>query len=191
MENFIEKFFKIADDFKKKPYDLLDFTKNLFDRDFLEFNVNVTELETALSLQGFMNASFENFMSSEHALELLRQFKVVLQRETLKVDLDFKYTVICHNYGLGLETVRKVNDKQKVSPRTFNRVARALIKFETLWHHAWCRSVEPAKSWLQATQSLIIRHPKTGQLYAPTTFPHCIIVKLWPGTSTSTTKFCS
>jgi hypothetical protein len=138
MENLIEKFFKIADDFKKKPHDLLDFTKNVFDRDFLEFNVNVTELETALSIQGFMDASFENIISSEHALELLRQFKVILQRETLTVDLDSKYTVICHNYGLGLETVQKVNDKQKVGPRTYNRVARALIKFENIWHHAWC-----------------------------------------------------
>jgi dynein heavy chain len=71
MENLIEKFFKIADDFKKKPYDLLDFTKNVFDRDFLEFNVNVAELETAL--QGFINASFENITSTEHALALLRQ----------------------------------------------------------------------------------------------------------------------
>jgi len=215
MENLIEKFFKIADDFKKKPYDLLDFTKNVFDRDFLEFNVNVAELETAL--QGFINASFENITSTEHALALLRQFELVLQRETLKADLDSKYTVIFHNYGLDLETVQKVYDKQKVNPptvrnappvagnilwsrqllrrieepmkkfkdnksimttkesrkiiRTYNRVARALIEFETLWHHAWCKSIEPAKSGLQAT--LIIRHPKTGQLYV--NFDHEIL----------------
>ena len=56
MENLIEKFFKIADDFKKKPYDLLDFTKNVFDFEFREFNVNVAKLET--ELQGFINASF-------------------------------------------------------------------------------------------------------------------------------------
>ena len=51
------------EDFKRKPYDLLDYSKNTFDRDFLEFNVNVAELETAL--QGFINASFENITRSK------------------------------------------------------------------------------------------------------------------------------
>ncbi len=90
--------------------DLLDYTRNTFDRDFLEFNVNVAELETAL--QGFINASFENITSTEHALNLLKQFEAILQRETLKSDLDSKYIVIFHNYGLDLETVQKIYDKQ-------------------------------------------------------------------------------
>ena len=47
--------------------------------------------------------------------------------------------------------------------RTYNKVARALIEFETLWHHAWCKSIEAAKSGLQAT--LIVRHPRTGKLF--------------------------
>jgi hypothetical protein len=47
--------------------------------------------------------------------------------------------------------------------RTYNKVARALIEYETLWHHAWCKSIEAAKSGLQAT--LIIRHPRSGMLF--------------------------
>jgi hypothetical protein len=90
--------------------DLLDYSRNTFDRDFLEFNVNVAELETAL--QGFINASFENITSTEHALNLLKQFEAILQRDTLKSDLDSKYIVIFHNYGLDLETVQKIYDKQ-------------------------------------------------------------------------------
>uniref|UniRef100_A0A7S0HBM9 Uncharacterized protein n=1 Tax=Hanusia phi TaxID=3032 RepID=A0A7S0HBM9_9CRYP len=207
MDNLIKSFIQIVDEFKRKPYDLLDYVKNSFDRDFLEFNVNVAELETAL--QGFINASFENITSTEHALNLLRQFEAILQRETLKADLDSKYTVIFHNYGLDLETVQKIYDKQKPAPpttrnappvagnilwsrqllrrieqpmkkfksnknimttkeskkiiRTYNKVARALIEYETLWHHAWSKSIEAAKSGLQAT--LIIRHPRSGMLF--------------------------
>ena len=41
------------------------------------FNVNVAELET--SLQGFINASFENITSTEQALSLLKQFESILQ----------------------------------------------------------------------------------------------------------------
>lgn len=51
MDNLIKSFIQIVDEFKRKPYDLLDYTKNTFDRDFLEFNVNVAELETALQVR--------------------------------------------------------------------------------------------------------------------------------------------
>eukprot|EP00741_Cyanophora_paradoxa_P017811 tig00021017_g17202.t1 len=207
MDALIKNFFTIVDDFKKKPYDLLDYTKNQFDRDYLEFNMNIHELETAL--QGFINSSFENITSTEHALSLLKKFQSILLRENLKADLDSKYMVIFHNYGLDLETVQKIYEKHKHNPpmvrnappvagniiwsrqllrrieepmkkfqtnknimttkeskkiiRTYNRVARALIEFETLWHYAWCRSIETAKAGLQAT--LIIRHPDNGKLY--------------------------
>ena len=112
--------------------------------------------------------------------------------------------MIFHNYGLDLETVQKIYEKQKNSPpmfrnappvagnivwarhllrriedpmrnfkanknimatkdskkiiKSYNRVARALIEFETLWHQAWSKTIEAAKAGLQAT--LVIRHPK-------------------------------
>ena len=207
MDSLIKNFFAIVEDFKRKPYDLLDYTKNQFDRDYLEFNVSIHELETAL--QGFINASFENIMSTEHALGMLKQFQTILQRDSLQADLDGKYMVIFHNYGLDLETVQKLYEKYKNNPpmsrnappvagniqwarqllrrieepmrkfqsnknvmatkeskkviKTYNKVARALIEFETLWHYAWGKSVEAAKAGLQAT--LIIRHPENGHLY--------------------------
>ena len=45
--------------------------------------------------------------------------------------------------------------------RTYNRVAMALIEFETLWIQAWIKSIEAAKAGLQTT--LITKHPTTGQ----------------------------
>ena len=47
--------------------------------------------------------------------------------------------------------------------RTYNRVATALIEFETLWIQAWIKSVEAAKAGLQST--LIVRHPGTGNIH--------------------------
>lgn len=44
--------------------------------------------------------------------------------------------------------------------RVYNRVARALIEFETLWQQAWLQSLEVARAGLQAT--LIVAHPDTG-----------------------------
>lgn len=63
-----------------------------------------------------MNKSFENITSTEKALNLLRQFQAVLQRESLKSDLDDKYLVIFQNYGLDLESIQKRYEKWKSSP---------------------------------------------------------------------------
>jgi dynein heavy chain len=205
MDGLMANFFNIVADFKRKPYDLLDFVMNQFDRDYLEFNANIHELES--SLQGFINASFEHISSTEHALSLLKQFQQILQRESLKDDLESKFMVIFHNYGLDLETVQLLYEKQKGSPpvvrnappvagnimwsrqlmrrieepmlkfaanqnvmtskeskkivKTYNRIARTIIEFETLWHLAWTKSIEASKAGLQAT--LIIRH--NGKLF--------------------------
>ena len=92
MDLLMKKFFKIVDEFKRKPYDLLDYQQNQFDRDFLEFNAMVHDVET--SLQDFIDKSFENITSTEAALRLLTQFQEIMHREALKEDLDAKYMVI-------------------------------------------------------------------------------------------------
>lgn len=46
----LERFTGIVDDIKARPYDLLDFSVTQFDRDFLEFNVHINELELALKV---------------------------------------------------------------------------------------------------------------------------------------------
>ncbi|GLE09149.1 hypothetical protein PINS_up020740 [Pythium insidiosum] len=67
-------------------HDLLDYKNNRFDRDYVEFNVRISDLEGLL--QKFINDSFENITSIEHSLQLLRKFQTILQRENLKSDLD-------------------------------------------------------------------------------------------------------
>ena len=51
-----------------------DHSRNAFDRDFLEFNVNIHDLE--MQLQAFISASFANISSTDNALSLLAQFQV-------------------------------------------------------------------------------------------------------------------
>ncbi len=55
-------------------------------------------------VQGFINSSFENITSTEHALNLLRQFQAILQRDTLKVrqqpqpgDASVHFVLLAHN----------------------------------------------------------------------------------------------
>jgi dynein heavy chain, axonemal len=138
MGDMIKKFFLVVEELKRKPYDLLDFTKNAFDRDYLEFNVHVHELET--NLQDFINASFENITSTEHALNLLRQFQEILHRDSLRRDLDNKYMVIFKNYAQDLDAVQKIYEKSKHSP-TLPRNAPP-VAGDIMWSRQLLRRIE-------------------------------------------------
>ena len=52
----LERFTGIMEDIKGRPYDLLDFTVTQFDRDILEFNVHINELELALKVSSSSSA---------------------------------------------------------------------------------------------------------------------------------------
>ena len=114
MEQLIARFHQIVKEFRGKGHDLLDYHNNKFDRDYVEFNVKISDLEGAL--QHFINQSFENITSIENSLGLLATFQAILQRETLKSDLDSKLNVIFQNYGIELEQVQQLYEKQKHDP---------------------------------------------------------------------------
>lgn len=44
------KFGKILEEVRRKPYDLLDTSQTIFERDYLEFNVHISDLETAVQV---------------------------------------------------------------------------------------------------------------------------------------------
>ena len=114
MAPLIEAFGQIIDQIKSKGHDLLDFHSNKLDRDYVEFNVRIGELEQ--SLQIFINRSFESITSIEQSLTLLRKYQAILHRESLRQDLDSKFTVIFNNYGLELTSVQDTYEHFKHNP---------------------------------------------------------------------------
>ena len=114
MGALMEKFNVIVSELKGKRHNLLDFFDGDFDRDYVEFNVRISDLER--SLQQFINRSFESITSIESSLALLKRFHKLLNRPNLKADLDSKFMVIFHNYGLDLSTVQDLYEKHKHSP---------------------------------------------------------------------------
>jgi len=207
MEPLVRSFKTILEEFQIKRHDLLDFTNNRFDRDYVEFNVRISDLES--NLRQFINQSFESIASIESSLKLLHKFQSILQRENLRADLESKFGVIFFNYGVELTQVQDQYEKCKASPplvrnlppvaghitwsrhlykriegpmrkfqcnpavlagkdskkliRMYNKMAKTLIEFETLWYQAWVGSIDAVKSGLQAT--LIIKHPDDGMRF--------------------------
>ena len=114
MEILVNKFSSVLASFKAKRHDLLDFHSNKFDRDYVAFNVAVSDLES--ELQMYINARFENIISIDQSLSEIKRFQEILQRDSLKADLNAKFTVIFHNYGMDVHTVQDMYEKYKHAP---------------------------------------------------------------------------
>ena len=144
MEPLLERFHEIQSEFRARNHDLLDYHNNKFDRDYVEFNVHITNLEGRL--QHFINSSFERSSSIHHSLDLLKKFKAIIHRDTLKTDLDSKMNVIFQNYGIELEQVQQLYEKQKHDPP----IARNLppVAGNIAWsRHLLNRIEEPMKQF--------------------------------------------
>jgi dynein heavy chain len=157
MEPLIERFYEIQSEFRARNHDLLDYHNNKFDRDYVEFNVHIADLESRL--QHFVNSSFESTSSISHSLNLLKKFQGILHRDTLKADLDSKMSIIFQNYGMEIEQVQQLYEKQKHDPpisrnlppvagnitwsrHLLNRIEEPMKQFET---HQGVMSTKDAK----------------------------------------------
>lgn len=58
LSSILRSFYGIVEDVKRKPYDLLDFQRTAFDRDHLEFNVQLHDLEMQLQVRGGSSISW-------------------------------------------------------------------------------------------------------------------------------------
>lgn len=103
ISGIIGKFNNTVAGFKRKNHKLLDYHNNTFDRDFVEFNVDVSSVET--ELQQYIDKNFEVITSIEDSLKLLRKFQAILQRENLRNSLSQKYTILFTNYGLETQQI--------------------------------------------------------------------------------------
>ncbi|CAK4084345.1 unnamed protein product [Aphanomyces euteiches] len=151
MHGFISTFHTIMVEFQEHKHDLLDYQNNAFDRDYVEFNVRISDLE--LSFQHFINQSFESITSIEQSLNLLKQFQTILQRENLRNDLDSKFTVIFHNYGLDLTTVQELYEKYRHDPP----IARNLppVAGNILWSRHLLRRIEEPMRKFESNPSVL------------------------------------
>ena len=151
MEGLMQNFFQMVGEFKRKPYDLFDFQLNQFDRDYLEFLANIHELES--SLQGFINSSFEHITSTEAAMTLLDQLRHMLQRDSLKDDLESKRLTIFQHFLGDLEVVSRTYEKLKNNPPLVRNVPP--VTGNVLWARQLMRRIEAPMQQFRNHQELM------------------------------------
>jgi dynein heavy chain len=64
----------------------LAYNEDRFDRDFVEFNVYVSDVDTML--QNYINSYFDAQTNIIDSLRLLRKFQAILHRRTLRQNLE-------------------------------------------------------------------------------------------------------
>jgi dynein heavy chain, axonemal len=114
IDPILKEFDKYKSFLQRQNHKLLDYTTNKFDRDFVEFNVDVSTVES--KLHDYIDKNFENITNIEESLKLLRKFKAILHRENLKSGLNSKYTVLFQNYGLEIKDIEDQYVKMKSNP---------------------------------------------------------------------------
>lgn len=137
MASLIPRFDEYLGHLRGKTTDILDVhDNNKFDVEFKHFESRLSELET--SMQVAINSSFENITSTDNALLLLKKYQKILQTETFAADLESKYLVIFHSYGLELEKDQKTYERYKEDPpmaRNMTPVAGAVSWSRQLLRH--------------------------------------------------------
>ena len=115
MDVLIAKFNNILNDFKKKrTTDLLDLRVGQFDKDYVCFNIAISQLDN--ELQAFIDANFAKSKSIEHSLKLLKKFESTIKRDALKHNLTSKYNTILHNYATELDAIQRVFNDHRTDP---------------------------------------------------------------------------
>jgi dynein heavy chain, axonemal len=151
LEPITEKFSLMKKSLMRKGHDLLAYSDNSFDRDFVEFNVAVGSLEH--ELQTFIDQSFQSIPDVMASLALLRKYQRILQRESLRKDLNKKLEIIFHTYGAELEVIRDQYEAHKSNPpvpRNMPPVAGCI----TWARHLLQRIEEPMRAF-EANQAVL------------------------------------
>jgi dynein heavy chain len=135
IQPIINSFQQYVTAFKKKNHKLLDFSNNTFDRDFVEFNVDVSSVET--SLQKYIDRNFEVISNIEDSLKLLRKFKAIIHRDNLRQNLNQKYAILFQHYQVQIVSIEEQYHKSKGNPpavRNLPTVAGSITWSRHLFH---------------------------------------------------------
>jgi len=147
MEDVTARYRRVCFEMQSKRHNLFAFRDQAFDRDFVEFNVRIDELE-AMMLH-FTKGSFNGIRNVKAALELHTKFAGVFLRPILQADLRERLAVIFTTFGAELERVQTLYEDNKHAPprpRNMPPVAGNIM---------WCRHLF---SRIQEPMDFFARH---------------------------------
>jgi dynein heavy chain len=141
----IDEFKRHSGNFQKQNHKLLGYRQNTFDRDFVAFNVLVSEVEA--DLQKYIDKSFENIKSVEDSLKLLKKFMKIIQRENLRKVLNSKYAKLYNNFENEVSQVEEQYSRFKSGPPIVRNLPT--VSGNITWaRHLYFRISKPMQQFL-------------------------------------------
>ena len=138
----------------KITHPLLDYKDDTFDRDFVEFNVDVSRVETELT--AYIDRNFSNIINIEDSLRLLRKFRAILHRENLQSILMNKYNVLFSQYSKLIQKIEEEYQKKRSNPpivRNLPIVSGSITWSRHLFHRASTPMEQFPRHLLRSTET--------------------------------------
>ena len=138
----------------KINHPLLDYKDDTFDRDFVEFNVDVSSVETDLT--AYIDRNFSNIINIEDSLRLLRKFRAILHRENLQSILMNKYNVLFSQYSKLIQKIEEEYQKKRSNPpivRNLPIVSGSITWSRHLFHRASTPMEQFPRHLLRSTET--------------------------------------
>jgi dynein heavy chain, axonemal len=114
IEPILKEFDMYVTKFKGQNHRLLDYKEDRFDRDFVEFNVEISDVETML--QKYIEGKFENITNIVDSLRLLRKFEAILTRDTLRSGLRAYFIRLFNSYAGDIDKIKSDYQRDKEKP---------------------------------------------------------------------------
>jgi dynein heavy chain len=159
--------------FKGKAHRLLEYKDDRFDRDFVEFNVDISNVET--QLQEYINENFANITNIVDSLRLLRKFESILHRNSLKNGLQAKYNLLFAQYGTEIEKIKNDYQRDKERPpivRNLPPVAGAITWSRHLFYRISVPMEQFPQDLVRQRTSNIRQHVKNHNALGYTLFSY-------------------
>lgn len=132
VDKVIKDFHQTVREFKLREHDLLDYHNSAFERDFVEFNMMNSKVETAV--QELISTGINSRAPIMKKINNMAAFDSVIRQESLRRDLEDKYMVLFQIYGRVLANksgndIKSLFSKHQNSPpiaRNMTKVAGAI-----------------------------------------------------------------
>uniref|UniRef100_H3AFE6 Dynein axonemal heavy chain 5 n=1 Tax=Latimeria chalumnae TaxID=7897 RepID=H3AFE6_LATCH len=148
IEKIYIRYQTIVNTTKSKTYDVLDYRKQEFDNDYVEFRYQIEGLYQ--SLQVFVDSWFEQPSTTERMLGLLSKFERIGKSQ---LDLNDKYLLVVQRYSRDLDLVRKLYQKQRENPPIPRNVPPVAGKI--MWARQLYRKIDYPMKFLKNKPDLL------------------------------------
>ena len=101
--------------FKDKTSRLLDFNNSKFEKEYVQFNLSISEIEN--ELHKIINEEFKNLNSIEKKLKLLAKYEKILTKPNLQQNLKSEKIEIYSNYKREIDNIQNIFESGRSSPK--------------------------------------------------------------------------